>query len=51
MMSYPTYFLAGLVFMHKIWPGRRAHWVKYEYINNSDLGGMSLSSLCQSKAD
>ena len=25
MMSYLTYLLAGWVFMHKIWPGRRAH--------------------------
>ena len=25
--------------MHKIWPGRKAHWVKYENINNSDLDG------------
>ena len=24
MMSYPTYLSAGWVFMHKIWPGRRA---------------------------
>ena len=23
--------------MHEIWPGRRAHKVKYENINNSDL--------------
>ena len=42
--------LAGWVFMHKIWPGRRAHCVKYENINNSDLDGMSLASFCQSKA-
>ena len=25
MMSYPTYLLAGWVFMDKIWPGRGAH--------------------------
>ena len=37
--------------MHKIWPGRRAHWVKYENINNSNLNGMSLASFCQSRAD
>ena len=36
--------------MHKIWPGRRAHWVKYESTNNSDLHGMSLASFCQSRA-
>ena len=36
--------------MHKIWPGKRAHWVKYENINNSDLDGMSLASYCQSRA-
>ena len=50
MMSYLTYLLAGWVFMHKIWPGRRAHWVKYRNINNSDLDGMSLASFCQSRA-
>ena len=32
------------LFMHKIWPGRRAHWVKCENINNSDLDGMPLAS-------
>ena len=37
--------------MHKIWPGRRAHWVKYKNINNSDLDGMSLASFCQSRAE
>ena len=26
MKSYLTYLLAGWVFMHKIWHGRRAHW-------------------------
>ena len=36
--------------MQKIWPGRRAHWVKYKNINNSDLDGMSLASFCQSRA-
>ena len=36
--------------MHKVWPGRRAHWVKYESIINSDLDGMSLASFCQSRA-
>ena len=36
--------------MHNIWPGRRAHWVKYKNINNSDLDGMSLASFCQSRA-
>ena len=36
--------------MHKIWPGGRAHWVKYENINNSDLDVMSLASFCRSKA-
>ena len=37
--------------MHKIWPGRRAHWVKYKNISNSDLDGMSLASFCQSRAE
>ena len=53
MIFYFTYLLiAGWVFMHKIWPGRRAHWVKYENINNSDLhvDGMSLASFWQSRA-
>ena len=50
IMSYRTYLLAGWVFIHKIWPGRRAHWVKYRNINNSDLDGMSLASFCQSRA-
>ena len=36
--------------MHKIWPGRRAHLVKYKNINNSDLDGMSLASICQIRA-
>ena len=39
--------------MHKIWQaGRRAHWVKYKNINNSDLDGifMSLASFFQSWA-
>ena len=30
MMSDLTYLLAGWMFMHKIWPGRRAHDVKYD---------------------
>ena len=30
LLKYLTHLLAGLVFMHKIWPGRRAHWVEYE---------------------
>ena len=42
-----TYLLGGWVFMHKIWPGRRAHWVKY---NKSDFDCMSLASFCQSWA-
>ena len=37
--------------MHKIWPGRRAHWVKYKNINNLDLDGMSLASFCQRRAE
>ena len=37
--------------MHKIWPGRRAHWIKCENINNSDLDAMSLASFCQRKAE
>ena len=36
--------------MHKVLPGRRAHWVQYENINSSDLDGMSLASFCQSRA-
>ena len=51
MMSYLTYLLAGWVFMHKIWPGRRAHQVKYKNTNNSNLDGMSLASFCQSRAE
>ena len=47
-MSSLTFLLAGCMFMHKICPGRRAHSVKYENINNSDLDGMSLASFCQS---
>ena len=47
---YLTDLLAGRVFMHKIWLGRRAHWLIYEYINNSDLDGISLASFCQSRA-
>ena len=34
----------------KIWPGRRAHWVKYKNINNLDLDGMLLAPFCQSRA-
>ena len=49
-MSYLTYLLTGWVFMNKIWPGRRGHWVKYKNNNNSDLDGMSLASFCQSRA-
>ena len=37
------------MFMHKTWPRRRAHHVKYENIHNSDLDGMSLASFCQSR--
>ena len=33
--------------MHKIWPGRRAHKVKYENINYSDLDSMSLASFAK----
>ena len=40
------YLLGGWVFMHKVWPGRRAQWVKYENNNNSNLDGMSLASFC-----
>ena len=50
MMSYLTYLLAGRVFMHKCWTGRRAHKVKHENINNSDLDNMSLASFYQSRA-
>ena len=39
------------MFMHKIWPGRRAHWLKYENTNNSDFDCMSLASFCQSRAE
>ena len=49
-MSYLTYLLVGWVFLHEIWPGRRAHYVNYENINNSNLEGMSLASFCQSRA-
>ena len=42
-----TYFLAGWVLMHKIWPGWRARKVKYENINKWDLDSMSLASFCQ----
>ena len=36
------------VYMHEIWPGRRAHYVKYEnIIINSDLDGMSLASFAK----
>ena len=49
-MSYLTYLLVGWVFLHDIWPGRRAHYVNYENINNSNLDGMSLASFCQSRA-
>ena len=51
MMSYLTYLLVGCVFLHEIWPGRRAHYVNYENINNSNLDGMSLASFCQSRAE
>ena len=50
MMSYLTYLLVGWLFLHEIWPGRRAHYVNYENINNSNLDGMSLASFCQSRA-
>ena len=50
MMSYLTYLWAGWVFMHKIWHGKRAHWVKYKNINNLDLDGMLLAPFCQSRA-
>ena len=50
MMFYPTHLLAGWVFIQKIWPGRRAHWIKCKNINNSDLDGVSLASFCQSRA-
>ena len=49
-MSYLTYLLVGWVFLHEIYPGRRAHYVNYENINNSNLDGMSLASFCQSRA-
>ena len=51
MMSYLTYLLVGWVFLHEIWPGRRAYYVNYENINNSNLDGMSLASFCQSRAE
>ena len=46
----PNISLSRMSVMHKIWTGRRANKVKYEYINNSDLDGMSLASFCQSRA-
>ena len=49
-MSHLTYLLVGWVFRHEIWPGRRAYYVNYENINNSNLDGMSLASFCQSRA-
>ena len=49
-MSYFTYLLVGWVFLHEIWRRRRAHYVNYENINNSNLDGMSLASFCQSRA-
>ena len=49
-MSYLTYLLVGWVFLHEIWRRRRAHYVNYENINNSNLDGMSLASFCQSRA-
>ena len=49
-MFYLTYLLVGWLFLHEIWPGRRAHYVNYENINNSNLDGMSLASFCQSRA-
>ena len=49
MMSHPRYLLEGWVLMHRIWPGRRAHLVKYD-INNSELDGILLASFCQSRA-
>ena len=45
-----TQHIVGWVFMHKIWPARRAHWVQCKNINNSDLDSMSLASFCQSRA-
>ena len=50
-MSYLTYLLVGWVFLHEIWRRRRAHYVNYENINNSNLDGMSLASFCQSRAE
>ena len=41
--------LVGWVFLHEIWPGRRAHYVNYENINNSNLEYV-LASFCQSRA-
>ena len=49
-MSYLTYLLVGWVFLHEIWRRRRAHYVNYENINNSNFYGMSLASFCQSRA-
>ena len=37
--------------VYKIWPGRRACYVQYENITNSNLDGMSLASFSQSRAD
>ena len=39
------------MFLHEIWPERRAHYVNYENINNSNFDGMSLASFCQSRAE
>ena len=50
MMSYLTYFLVGWVFLCEIklfWPGRRAHDVNYETMNNSNSDGMSLASFAK----
>ena len=50
MTSYLTYLLVGCVFLHEILPGKLAHYVNCENINNSNLDDMSLASFCQSRA-
>ena len=48
--GYWTSLLAGWVFMHKIWLGKSTLGKIWKHQYNSELGGMSLASFCQSRA-
>ena len=52
MIFLSCMFLGGMgvsffFFLHEVWPGGRAHYVNYEYIDDLGLDCMSPAPFCQ----